>query len=90
MIFFLRRYVLIFCLLVIPNWVNLICILHFLSSMVITYFVIKVKPYKTLAKNRQEQMNEVTILLCVYVMLMFTDFIYQFVADCGDDDTLVY
>ena len=73
-IFFIRRYIMIFCLIVIPNKVNGICLLFLVTTFFMVCYIQTVKPYDSQVKNFQEFFNELAILLSVYCMTGYTDF----------------
>ena len=74
MIFFVRRFVLIFFLVIMPNKINIACLIHMLSTFIMVCYIANYKPYSTKTRNIQEFFNEITILLSVYCMIGFTDF----------------
>ena len=74
MIFFVRRFLLIFFLVILPDMTHIGCLLHMLSTVFMVGYIAKFKPYSTKMRNIQEFFNEITILLSVYCMIGFTDF----------------
>ena len=49
-------------------------ILYTISMLLIT-FLVRVRPFRSTLMNRMEIFNEVTVLICTYHVLLFTDFV---------------
>ena len=76
LIFFFRRYILIFTLVGISNYIKIICAIHVHASLFMSGYVLLCKPFYMMVRNFQEAMNELSILVCVYTMILYTDFLY--------------
>ena len=73
-IFFIRRYLIIYSLIVQPNKVRIICMIHIFSTLFMVGYIWKFVPYSTRFRNIQECGNEMTILISIYLMTGYTDF----------------
>lgn len=83
-IFFVRRYLLIYSLVVAPNGVRIACFSHIHTTLFMVCYIARFMPYRERGRNIQEFWNEVTILVSIYCMTGFTDF---FNSDEGRFDT---
>ena len=73
-LFFLRRYFLIYSLVLQPDNVRSNILIHIFTTMFMIAYIWTLTPYSTDYRNRQELFNEVTILISIYCLTGYTDF----------------
>ena len=88
-IFFLRRYLLILTLVIIPDKVGTITAVHIYSTLFMCGYIWKFKPLITKFRNCQEFFNEFCILVTIYSLTGYTD---GYNTDIGrfDSDRICY
>ena len=74
-IFFLRRFIMIAILTTLPGWKNAQINSQLFLSMMITIFTVHYLPYDYPIQNKQETVNECTVLFGSYHLFMFTNWI---------------
>ena len=71
-LYFIRRYVLVFSIVLLADHYVFQIFAHIIMSVVHTGFVWRVGPFENWIRNGQEILNEFAIVLCSYHLLLFT------------------
>ena len=74
-IFFVRRYILMFLVVFLPETRNTQITVQINATLLFIAFVMHSKPYTEPIMNKQEIANEVIVLLCSYLLLYYTEFV---------------
>ena len=74
-VFFIRRYLLIYVIVIYPDHIFKQLMLAMFASLISTSYTIVVKPYDDRAMNNQEAVNELTVLISTYLLYAFTNII---------------
>lgn len=73
--FFLRRYMIIILLIVMPKFSLMQIFGQIFSTMFVASFVAGVRPYTMTFANRQEAINEMMVLVAAYPLFCFTEWV---------------
>lgn len=76
--FFFRRFVMIFVIVLLPGQRNVQIVTQLWSTLYIMSHTAYVMPYKEPIQNYQEVLNEITVLISSYHLFCFTEWIYDF------------
>jgi hypothetical protein len=74
LILFSKRFIIAFALIVLKNSFMLQFLLTTLTSLFTLGYFIIYHPFSTTHINRMEFVNEITLLACLYICLLFTDY----------------
>ena len=74
-IFFLRRYCILLVLTVYPANTLTQILTHMVSTMYVIGFVAGDRPFRLPSMNNQELLNEMTVLIAAYPLLIFTNWV---------------
>jgi len=76
--FFFRRFVMIFMLVLLPSQRNIQIVTQLWSTLYIMSYTAYVLPYKSMTQNYQEILNEITVLVAAYHLFCFTEWIFDY------------
>ena len=76
-VFFLRRYSILLILTLARGHYQLQIMGQMLGTMYVIYYIASARPYNISYMNKQELINEITVLLSSYPLLMFTPWVWD-------------
>ena len=77
MVFFLRRYIVIFVLTILPLSTFTQILTQMTSTMIVIGYIARVHPYERSIFNKMELFNEITVLIASYPLLVFTPWVWD-------------
>ena len=76
-VFFMRRYLMLLILTLLPTFSLSQVFLQIFSTMFIIAYIGREKPYRSPSTNTIEILNEFTVLVAAYPLLTFTDWVHN-------------
>ena len=77
LIFFVRRYIMVIVLTVLPKQRNVQINIQLVSTLFVMSYTTYVLPFVNMLQNYQETMNEIWVLIASYHLFTFTEWVYE-------------
>ena len=77
-IFFVRRYIILLVITTLPGYRMSQLITQFLSTGFVIYYLWRYMPYKNSTVDRQEIINESSVFIAAYCLVVFTEWVWDF------------